>query len=102
MHSTEARPKAQNRIHKEKMRPAGRILTYMLLDFEMFGRISAEQRVALMLHSLMQSGVDQAFSPVSSPTYNPAKKPYLKLPRKMQLLYHNLPKGWEWGIRGEG
>ena len=32
------------------MRPAGRILTYMLLDFEMFGRISAEQRVALMLH----------------------------------------------------
>ena len=42
--------KGLNRIHEEKMRPAGRILTYMLLDFEMFGRISAEQRVALMLH----------------------------------------------------
>jgi hypothetical protein len=51
MHSAEARPKAQNRIHKEKMRPAGRILTYMPFDFEMFGRISAEQRIALMLHS---------------------------------------------------
>jgi hypothetical protein len=51
MHSAEARPKAQNRIHKEKMRPAGRILTYMPFDFEMFGRISAEQRIALMLNS---------------------------------------------------
>jgi hypothetical protein len=62
MHSAEARPKAQNRIHKEKMRPAGRILTYMPFDFEIFGRISAEQRVAVMLHSLMRSGVDQALS----------------------------------------
>ena len=34
------------------------------------------------------------FTPLylSSPTYNPAKKPYLKLPRKMQLLYQILLK----------
>jgi hypothetical protein len=38
-------------IHEEKMRPTGRILTYMPFRIEMFGRISVEQRVALMLHS---------------------------------------------------
>ena len=38
------------RIHVEKMRPAGRISTYMPFVLEMFGRISQEQRVALMLH----------------------------------------------------
>ena len=39
---------------------------------------------------------------LSSPTYNPTKKPYLKLPRKMQLLYHNLVMEWrsqELGVR---
>ena len=51
----------------------------------------------------MRSGVENFCASLSapflsSPTYNPAKKPYLKLPRKMQLLYHNLAKGWEWGI----
>ena len=38
------------RIHEEKMRPAGRIITYMPSAIEMFGRISVERRVALMLH----------------------------------------------------
>ena len=51
----------------------------------------------------MQSGVENLarhLAPLylSSPTYNPTKKPYLKLPRKMQLLYHNLAEGWEWGF----
>ena len=55
----------------------------------------------------MQSGVENLarhLAPLylSSPTYNPTKKPYLKPPRKMRLLYHNLPEGWERGIRGEG
>ena len=45
----------------------------------------------------MQSGVENLarhLAPLylSSPTYNPAKKPYLKLPRKMQLLYQILLK----------
>ena len=35
---------------EETMRPAGRIITYMPFVFEMFGRISMERRVALMLH----------------------------------------------------
>jgi hypothetical protein len=35
---------------EETMRPTGRIITYMPFVFEMFGRISAERRVALMLH----------------------------------------------------
>ena len=56
-----------------------------------------------MLNSLMRSGVENLahnFAPLylSSPTYNPAKKPYLKLPRKMRLLYHNLIEGWELGM----
>ena len=51
----------------------------------------------------MQSGVEdfaRHLAPLylSSPTYNLTKKPYLKLPRKMQLLYHNLAEGWERGI----
>ena len=37
-------------MQKETMRPAGRIITYMPFVFEMFGRISSERRVALMLH----------------------------------------------------
>ena len=41
----------------------------MLFDFEMFGRISAEQRVALMLHSLNGRGWSGKYS-LSSPTYN--------------------------------
>ena len=49
MHSREARPKAYSQIHEEKTRPIGRIFTNMLFDYEMFGRISREQRVALML-----------------------------------------------------
>ena len=38
------------RMQKETMRPAGRIITYMPFVYEMFGRISDERRVALMLH----------------------------------------------------
>ena len=38
------------RMHEETMRPAGRIITYMPFGIEMFGRISCERRVALMLH----------------------------------------------------
>ena len=50
-----------------------------------------------MLHSLMRSGVENLapnFAPLylSSPTYNPARKTLLKLPRKMQLLYQILLK----------
>ena len=44
------------RIHEEKMRPDGRISAYMPFVLEMFGRISAEQRVALMLHCYAVGG----------------------------------------------
>ena len=37
-------------IHEETMRPDGRIAAYMPFLIEMFGRISRERRVALMLH----------------------------------------------------
>ena len=37
-------------IHEETMRPTGRTITYMPFLIEMFGRISVERRVALMLH----------------------------------------------------
>jgi hypothetical protein len=43
-------------MQEEKMRPAGRISTYMPFhsqtseEVEIFGRISLERRVALMLH----------------------------------------------------
>ena len=60
-----------------------------------------------MQQILIQSGVENLarhLAPLylSSPTYNPASKLFLKLPRKMRLLYHNLPEGWEWGMLGEG
>jgi hypothetical protein len=42
--------KGLTRMQKETMRPAGRIITYMPFVYEMFGRISDERRVALMLH----------------------------------------------------
>ena len=38
------------------MRPAGRISAYMPFVLEMFGRISQEQRVALMLHGYAVGG----------------------------------------------
>ena len=48
-----------------------------------------------MQQILMRSGVENLapnFAPLylSSPTYNPTKKPYPKLPRRMELLYQNL------------
>jgi hypothetical protein len=39
--------KGFTRIHEEKMRPDGRILTYMLFVYEIFGRISVEQLVSV-------------------------------------------------------
>jgi hypothetical protein len=34
-------------MHEEKMRPNRRILTYMLFEYEMFGRISVKQLVSV-------------------------------------------------------
>ena len=42
--------KGPSRMREQKMRPAGRITAYMPFEIEMFGRISVERRVALMLH----------------------------------------------------
>ena len=53
---TRSPTKGLNRMQKETMRPAGRIITYMPFcsqtseEVEIFGRISLERRVALMLH----------------------------------------------------
>ena len=51
VHALDRSPtKGPLRIHEDEMRPAGRISTYMPSVIEMFGRISVERRVALMLH----------------------------------------------------
>jgi hypothetical protein len=42
--------KGPKRMQKETMRPEERIITYMPFVSKIFGRISAERRVALMLH----------------------------------------------------
>ncbi len=58
-------------MHEEKMRPDGRISTYILSANEMFGRISIEQRVASMLQRLCGRGVEHGMLPHQFPTYGP-------------------------------
>ena len=107
MHSVEALPQAGLNTRRENAPIQAHFHLHAVQTLGIVVVFLRNNLLALMLNSLMRSGVENLarhFAPLylSSPTYNPTKKPYLKLPRKMQLLYHNLPEGWEWGIRGEG
>ena len=56
MHSLEARPKAYAEyMEKENAPPYGRISTHMSFSNEMFGRISRERLVSVMLNCLCHS-----------------------------------------------